>query len=230
MSSRLSGDRAGHLSRFMSTASNRSPVLAWLPAAAALAAALVGLDQHRLGADAEHPLARPPAAASEPVQEMRLFHALALPGRRRAGARRAVPAQAPPARVAGRDRADARARRCSTCSRGSTSRRRAITWGVAAACWPAQRVQGPSRPDHAALGRVAGPAARAAGLAVGGVATWARRGVHRSLGDARDRVTCWRGSRARSTTSATRCSTTISRGSHWPSTWSSSRRCWRSRT
>ena len=70
---------------------------------------------------------------------MRLFHALALPAGAALAARRAVPAQAPASRLAGGDRADARARRCSTCSRASTSRRRRSPGGRRRCCSPAAR-------------------------------------------------------------------------------------------
>ena len=61
--------------------------------------------------------------------------------RRRAAARRAVPAQAPPARVAGRDRADARARAVRP-AEGPRLRGDRVTWAAALALLsPAPRVQ-----------------------------------------------------------------------------------------
>ena len=124
--------------------------------------------QHRLGVDAQHPLARAPAARGRagpghaPVPRAR------APGRRSAAAGRALPAEAPPARVAGRDRPDARARavrlaegprfrgdRAHLGRGGGATRRRAA-------------VPGPPRPDHAALRDLAGPAPGACGRGRGG--------------------------------------------------------------
>ena len=136
-------------------------------------------------------------------------------GRDRAAARRALPAQAPPPRLAGRDRADARARAVRPAQgprlRGDgdhlDGRRRPVRgpWSV----------RGPPRPDHAALGDLAGAAARAAGV----LALAARRRL--GLGGpsvarddhARDRRICWLGSAGRLRSKLTPLCTTNSPGS-----------------
>src|SRR5438270_12511869 len=63
----------------MSKASTRSPALAWLPAVAAVAAALVGLVNIASALTPNVHWRGHLLLELEPVQAMRLFHALALP-------------------------------------------------------------------------------------------------------------------------------------------------------
>ena len=113
---------------------------------------------------------------------MRLFHALALPGRRRAAAGRPVPGQAPAPGLAGGGRADARAGRVRPAQgprlRGDDRHlgRRGRADHAAGTRFRVRHDR-----DHAALGDLAGAAARRgrAGIAAA-VATWARRAIRRS--------------------------------------------------
>jgi lysyl-tRNA synthetase, class II len=165
----------------MSKPSTRSPALAWLPAVAALAAALVGLINI---ASALTPNVRWRGhllLGIEPVQGMRLFHALALP----AGAALLLVA---PYLLKRRRRAWQAAIVLMLALglfdllKGLDFEETAITWGVAAALLAGGR-QFRVRHDpitlRSAVWRV--PLLGLAGLTAAGVATWAKQG-HPSVG------------------------------------------------
>ncbi len=165
----------------MSASANRSRALSWLPAAAAIGAALVGLVNI---ASALTPSIRWRGhllLGIEPVQEMRLFHALALP----AGAALLLVA---PYLLKRRRRAWQAAIILMLALglfdllKGFDFEETAITWGAAAALLAGGR-QFAVRHDpvtlRSAVWRV--PLIGLAGLTAAGVATWAKQG-HPSFG------------------------------------------------
>jgi lysyl-tRNA synthetase, class II len=165
----------------MSTASTRSPALSWLPAAAAAAAALVGLINIASALTPNIRWRGHLLLGIEPVQDMRLFHALALP----AGAALLLVA---PYLLRRRRRAWQAAIVLMLALglfdllKGLDFEETAITWGVAAALLAggAQfRVRHDPITLRSAVWRV--PLLGLAGLAVAGVTTWAKQG-HPSIG------------------------------------------------
>jgi lysyl-tRNA synthetase class 2 len=165
----------------MSTASTRSPVLSWLPGAAAAAAALVGVINIASAVTPNIRWRGHLLLGIEPVQGMRLFHALALP----AGAALVLVA---PYLLKRRRRAWQAAIVLMLALglfdllKGLDFEETAITWGVAAALL-AGGAQFRVRHDPITL-RSAGwrvPLLGLIGLTVAGIATWAKQG-HPSIG------------------------------------------------
>ena len=199
----------------------------WLPRVAALAAAFVGLVNIVSALTPNIRWRGHLLLGFEPVEAMRLFHALALPAgaalllvapyllkRRRRG-------------LAGGARADAGARLFDLL-KGLDFEETALTWGVAAVLTlgrPAFTVRHDPITLRSALWRV--PLLGLGGLAVAAVATWASQG-HPSLalGAAPRPGICCAGSPARSTSGTpSTSSTTPTPGSRWACTRSRSGRC-----
>src|SRR5438270_3850681 len=160
----------------MSKASTRSPALAWVPAVAAVAAALVGIVNIASALTPNIHWRGHPLLGIEPVQGMRLFHALALP----AGAALLLVS---PYLLKRRRRAWQAAivlmfaLGLFDLLKGLDFEETALTWGVAAALLAGGR-QFRVRHDpvtlRSAIWRV--PLLGLGGLVLAGVATWAKQG------------------------------------------------------
>ncbi|HEY2159770.1 MAG TPA: phosphatidylglycerol lysyltransferase domain-containing protein [Solirubrobacteraceae bacterium] len=165
----------------MSTASTRSSAVPWLPAVAALSAAFVGLVNIASALTPNIRWRGHLLLGIEPVQEMRLFHALALP----AGAALLLVA---PYLLRRRRRAWQAAVVLMLALglfdllKGLDFEESAITWGVAVALLTggaAFRVRHDPITLRSAVWRV--PLLGLAGLAIAGITTWAKMG-HPSVG------------------------------------------------
>jgi lysyl-tRNA synthetase, class II len=165
----------------MSTASTRSPALSWLPAAASAAAALVGLINIASALTPNIRWRGHLLLGIEPVEDMRLFHALALP----AGAALLLVA---PYLLKRRRRAWQAAIVLMLALglfdllKGLDFEETAITWGVAAALLGGGsqfRVRHDAITLRSAVWRV--PLLGLVGLAFAGITTWAKQG-HPSIG------------------------------------------------
>ena len=117
-------------------------------------------DQRRLDADAEYPLARSPAARARAGGSDPAVPRVRAAGGRRAAAGRPVPAQAPPARLAGGDRADGAAGPARPAQGARLRGDRDHLGGRARAAGGRDGVPRRARSAHAAVGVLARAAAR----------------------------------------------------------------------